>query len=282
MTERPSQAKRDLGQKLHDARRAAGFTSHDKLADKVDFSQATLSRIENGRRKVSDSELRTLLDLYRPANRAEIEELAVRARDDKAGLDANFQTLREREKVADRVRKFTSERIPTALQNSRYILKQHKLAGVRYDLSEVVYDHESLAADLKQERGPRFEVVMSYSSLLRMPGGDVSMIGEQALHMLGLLDAAPRLSLRVLTFEANVSHIDTDFTIVTGGGPDMVYAQSGQDGFVITDKKKVKEREDYWDTVQPAALSIEETRAFLRKLAEREVASLDEWFPIAK
>lgn len=283
VTERPSQTRRELGLVLRGVRRAAGFVSQPNVVEKIDFSQSTLSRIEGGLKVPSESELGTLLDLYDPVNRAEIEDLWVRACDDAPGLDPNFQTLREREKVADRVRKFSSERIPTALQCGRYILKQYELAGVPYDLNEVVYDHESLAADLKREQGPLFEVVTSISSFLRMPGGDAGVIGEQALHVLGLLDAAPRFTLRVLMFDANVPYIDTDFTIVTvGRHADMVYAQAGRNGFAITDKKKIQEHESYWDVVQNAALSVEQTRAVLRKLSEREAVSLAEWFSIAK
>ncbi|MFC4856817.1 Scr1 family TA system antitoxin-like transcriptional regulator [Actinophytocola glycyrrhizae] len=268
---------------LREARLTAGFASHARVVEKIGFSQPTLSRIERGRKIPSESELCTLLTFYCPVNRAEIEDLAVRAREDTPGLDPDFQTLREREKVADRVRKFTSERIPTALQCGRYILKQYELAGIPYDLNEVVYDHESLAADLKREQGPLFEVVASLSSFLRMPGGDLGVVGEQAIHILGLLDTAPRLSLRVLMYEANVPYIDTDFTIVTGGGqPDMVYAQSGQDGFTIAGKTKIQERERYWDVVQTAALSVEESRVVLQKLAEREPVPLAGWFSIAK
>ena len=281
VTERPSQARRELGRVFRDLRLAAGFDSQHKAVRNIDFSQPTLSRIETGRKVPSVADLATLLDLYRPEDRAAIEARVACARADAGGLDLNFQNLREREKTADRVRKFASERIPTVLQCDRYILTQYELAGFPYDLNKVVYDHQSLAADLKRERGAAFEVVTSISSFLRMPGGKAGIAKEQAIYVCQLLDAAPRFSLRVLNFTANIPYVDTDFTIVTGGGHDMVYAQSGQDGFTITNKKKIRERLDYWAVIQNAALSVEETRAVLRKLAEREVHSLDELFSIA-
>ena len=266
---------------LRGARLAAGFASQAKVVKKTGSSQPTLSRIESGLRIPDEAELGELLALYKLEGNEEIEALAVRAREATGGLDPDFILVRKREKKADRVRKFCSERIPTALQSGPYILAQHELADVPYNLNDVVNDYVTLAEDLKREEGPVVEVIVSVSAFLRMPGGSATIAKEQAIHLLTLLDAAPRLSLRVLMFDANVAFIDTDFIIVNGGGPDLIYAQSGRDGFLIKDKNKIQERERYWDLVSASALSIDETRAILRKLAERDLEALVEMFSIA-
>jgi transcriptional regulator with XRE-family HTH domain len=266
---RPTERDLELGRLLLNARKAAGFDRQADVAERIDRSQATIARIENGGKHPTAHELTALLDLYQPANRREIEQLASQVDGSGLTLHPNFEALLIAEERAVAIRVLTGERIPMPLQCERYVLKQYNLADPSM-ATDVLRLHARRIDLLKRAQGPSFDALMSVSSLLRMPGGQADLVKEQAQHLLGLLGSAPRLTVRVLMFDADIPYLDSDFTLVTKHGrrAEVLYVPFGRDGHKITDKDKIKERESYWNLVRDAALSADETGDLLRDLAK--------------
>jgi len=263
---RPTERDLELGRALRDARTSADFRQSD-VAKRIGSSQSSIARMEKGTRLPTESELTALLELYRPDNRAEIERLACASREGGLTLHPNFEALLRVEAHAASVRRFTSERIPMPLQCERYVLKQYGLSDASFVPTDVLRLHGRRVDVLMREDGPSVQVVMSFSAMLRMPGGQADLISEQAQHLLGLLDSAPRLTVRLLMFDANIPYIDSDFTlVVTRDRGAMLYVPFGRDGHKITERARIKERETYWKLARDAALPVEETRAVLDEL----------------
>lgn len=265
---RPTERELALGRALRNARISAGFRQDD-VAERIGCSQPTIARMEKGTKRLAEPELTALLDLYKPDNRAEIERLAGPTDDGGLTLHPDFEALLRVEEHAASVRRFTSERIPMQLQCERYALKQYDLTDTSFPPTEVIRLRNRRIQVLTRKDGPSIDVVMSFSALLRMPGGQADLVGEQAQHLLDQLDSAPRLTVRLLMFDANIPYIDSDFTLVTRRDrlDAVLYVPFGRDGHKIAEKKKIKERESYWKLAQDAALSIEETRVVLGEVA---------------
>lgn len=264
---RPTERELALGRALRDARTGADFRQED-VAQRIGCSQPSIARMEKGTKRPTERELTALLDLYKPADPTEIERLAYPTDDGGLTLHPDFEALLRVEEHAASVRRFTSERIPMQLQCERYVLKQYGLADTSFPPTDVVRLHRRRIDVLTRQDGPSVDVVMSFSALLRMPGGQADLVGEQAQYLLELLDSAPKLTVRLLMFDANIPYVDSDFTLVTQRDRRgaVLYVPFGRDGHKITEKEKIKERETYWRLARDAALSTEETRVVLGEL----------------
>jgi transcriptional regulator with XRE-family HTH domain len=268
---RLTERNRQLGRALREARIRADFSRQTDVAKRIGSSQPTLARIENGTRPPTDAELTALLDLYQPDNRAEIEKLARPNDTGGLALNGDFHAILGLAEEATAIRTFTSERIPMTLQSDLYALKQYALFDKSIPPTDVLLLHARRADLLTREPPPIVEAVMSVSSLLRVPGGQDDLVKEQAQYMLGLLDSKPRLTVRVLHFDANIPYINSDFTMIANSDrlADTVYVPFGFEGQCVTDRARIKEWTSYWNRARDAALSVADTRNLLEMLADR-------------
>jgi len=266
-----------LGKALRRVRESAGHTQAHVGAE-VHWSQSKMQKIEAGQR-LTDDDLETLLTFYEASEetRREIAGLrALAAPGTPVGATpcGHFLTLKELEKRADctEVLAFHREAIPVPLQSDQYILQMYALAGDRTPPIKILDERNARRAILSRINAPRYRVVLSESSLLRTPGGAEVIRREQAACLVALLHEHENLSLRILSFDANVSHVDTDMTMlkfVPGGANPAVYVPYGRHGKMFRDKLDVAEFENYWTTLHAAALSEEESLKYVNDLAHR-------------
>jgi transcriptional regulator with XRE-family HTH domain len=264
-----------LGKALKRIRQAAGLTQA-QVGAVVLWSQSKMQKIEAGQR-LTDDDLETLLTHYEATEeiRREIAGLrALAAPGTPAGVTpcGHFLALKEMEKRDDctEVLAFHREAIPVPLQSDQYILQMYALAGDRTPPIKILDDRNARRAILSRINAPRYQVVLSESSLLRAPGGAEVIRREQAACLLGLLTEHENLSLRILSFDAVVSHVDTDMTMLKfdlDGPNPVVYVPYFRYGKMFRDKAEVAEFENIWTTLYDAALSEEESLKYLNDLA---------------
>jgi transcriptional regulator with XRE-family HTH domain len=263
----------DLGAALKVAREAAELTQ-TQAGDKIGRSQAKIHRIESGREKVTPTDLQALLRLYAPSAdlRERIDALTVptpAGAPEDTSPNRYFMEMRKVERTASEILLWQSERIAMPLQTDQYTLLQHELAGDRTSPTDLLREKRDRERIITDDDPPRFHAVLAESSLERMPGGRETLVKEQALHLLELVDTYPRFTLQVLHKRAEVAYVDADLTLLKFEGrlKNMVYVAYGADGRLLKEKQQVDEREAYWHTVQRAALSVEKTRQYLYDLA---------------
>jgi transcriptional regulator with XRE-family HTH domain len=265
-----------LGAELRNARAEAGMTQ-TQAAAALGCRQGKINKIETSQCAISPKDLSKLLAIYevRAERRAEIRQLATHAG---PGVPAHsrsntaYLAMRAAEQRAAEVLSLHSERIPGLLQSEHYMLKQYALAGDGTDLATLLLDRQERAQVFANDDGPRYRAILSESSLHRLPGGrQPILVIDQAQHLLSLCESHAQLSVQILTFDADIPYLDTDFTVLTFGGreKDIAYVENVTEGRIIRGARPVADRLEYWQGMRHAALSPEESTEFLRDLIEK-------------
>jgi hypothetical protein len=92
---------------------------------------------------------------------------------------------------------------------------------------------------------------------------------DQVEHLLSL-ERHPRVYVHVLPFGARLAAVPNDFTIMRfpDRTRDFVYIEHSAGGLYLDDVKDFNIFVDSWDRLRGAALERQETRQFLKELAE--------------
>jgi transcriptional regulator with XRE-family HTH domain len=265
-----------LGRDLRTARLAKGL-SQSQVAKRLKCGQAKINKIETTLVTIKLNELDMLIALYElPDGQARLlRELASEAFIDrpqrgKASVTwSAFTALSDGEISAEEMHCWHSERIPGPLQSQRYMLGLYRSAPLSSAEVTTLVRQWKARAEVFAETGPRYRVILSESSLLRVPGGRSSgLAADQAEHLLKLCKQQPRLELQILTFDADVDFVDSDFEILR-------FADEKREDFAYIEypsgSRPFKKSEDlamfraHWDQLHQAALSPEDTVLFLEQ-----------------
>lgn len=276
MPKKATERDQEFGMALRRIRKSTGHTQ-TSAGRAVHWSQAKIQKIESGQQRVTDDDLEALLAFYDASDEArqeiaELRALAAPGAPDGATPCSYFLTLQQLEKRSDctEVLAFYREGLPVPLQCDQYRLRMYELAEDATPPLKILEERNSRRGVLSRKNPPRYQAILSESSLLRVPGGDKELRSEQALHLLALLAEFPNLSVRILSFDAKISHVDLDMTMLKfapdGHGP-VVYTPFGRHGKLFKDKQEVAEAEAYWKSLHVAALSDEASRKYLNDLA---------------
>lgn len=281
MAQSPEQNRFHLGRALTVARKAAGRTQNE-TAIELGFGQGKLSKIEHGTVNTSSRDLGDLLAYYHvpEPDQARLRELHGNAIVPRGSAGActrpdAFVQLIAVETDAAEILSWHSERIPGPLQHVRYMLKQFELdrPGKRQAVRAAVAERMSRLDIFTVDNPPNYRVILSESSLYRLPGGwtpDLEL--DQIRNFETLLADHPRFELSILPFTANIPHADTDFAVLrfapdsTTPHGDFVYLEDVADAHIVKD---VDTFAQYWERLSAAALTREETIGFLARRAER-------------
>lgn len=276
-----------LGRLLRRAREAVRpKLTQKKVALELGCGQAKINKIETTLVGIEAHELDKLIDLYKiPANQAaELRELAELdrqngpARTKYSNTMVAFGGLTDIEPEAREIRCWHSERIPGPLQSEMYILKQHEsLITDPHQVTQVLRERTARTKVFTVSNPPNYRVILSESALHRMPGGrSPRMVANQAKHLLGLMDSYPRLELRILTFEADVPWVDSDFEHLLfdeGRHCEFVYIEYPGGSRKCKNTIELQECRDHWETLSAAALDVRASREFLRGLTSGDEVS---------
>jgi transcriptional regulator with XRE-family HTH domain len=281
--------RRRLGRELRKAREAAGVTQSD-AGTALSCGQAKINKIESTEVAVDLDELDTLLEVYHvPAGkRIEIRALAGRCRRERrrAGLPTpshEFRHFSDLEMDAIEIRCLHSERIPDPLQSEQYMLYQsNSHAKTTEDIIGLMRRREARAQLLAAESPPRCRVILSESSLQRMPGGQrPELVVDQVVHLLELIRRYDRLELHMLTYQAPVVFVSIDFALAQfdGSEDDFAYLEHPGGGTLIKAGAKLSKLTKHWDELRSAALNRDDSVTFLEQVvadAHRKWQSRDD------
>jgi transcriptional regulator with XRE-family HTH domain len=276
--------RRQLGRALRKARTDAGMTQV-AIATKLGCTQGKINKIETTLVAVSPAELEIMLQEYQvsPAEAGKLRELLGddnrhRSRGVPLGPSA-FEELSERELDAVKILSWHSERIPGPLHSEQYMLRQFTVGlGIR-DVTELIRRRQARAHIFTVDNPPSYQVILSESSLQRMPGGrSPSLVIDQAEHLQTLIKSYDRLTLRILTYDAKVPYVDTDFVLLRfeRAEDDFAFIEYPAGSRKFTKPKELKLFEEHWQMLREAALSPDESLQFLDTLAAEQRARLQE------
>jgi hypothetical protein len=250
------------------------------VAEVLRCGQAKINKIETKLVRIDPPELETLIELYKvPADEAaELRKLAKLdqqggpARTRHADTLAAFGTLSDVEPQAREIRCWHSERIPAPLQSELYILQQHgPLLTDNSVITRVLREWKARTQVFTVDNPPSYRVILSESSLHRMPGGrNPQTVVDQADHLLRLMDAHGQLELRILTFDADIRYVDSDFQhlMFDEGSPhcEFVYIEYPGGSRKCKTAVELEKCREHWDDLSAAALDVGDSREFLKGL----------------
>jgi transcriptional regulator with XRE-family HTH domain len=268
-----------LGRELRHARKGAGRTQAEAAAA-LRCGQGKVAKIEGTLVNISTRDLDDLMHYYRLPERkkAELRELHRNAMVPRAvpGYPARseaFAKLVSVETDAAEIMSWHSERVPGPLQHPRYMLKQFELdeAGKRASIRSALAARRTRLNVFNIDHPPDYRVVLSESSLYRLPGG---WTRELELDQIGTLRSLsmmyPRFELRILPFSADLPYADADFAVLRFAREpsaavhqeDFVYLEHVGGAQIVKDVSKFVE---YWDVLVNASLNRDKTVAFLNR-----------------
>jgi transcriptional regulator with XRE-family HTH domain len=269
--------RKQLGNELRHARTAAKMTQQ-QVADVLGCTQGKVNKIESGAVGVKLGDVRAMLDAF-GINGDESEALMGLARA-AAGQRGHwsgyrsvvphwFRTFTDLEPAAVEIMTWHGERIPGPLQSEHYMLKQFTEFGAT-DVTSLVRNRLDRKAVFDQPQPPYYRFILSEAALRRAPGGKAPAVMLDQIEHLMELDRRQRVYVHVLTFDARLAAVPNDFTIMRfpDRTRDFVYIEHSAGGIYLDDQKDFQIFVDGWDRLRGAALERQETREFLKGLAE--------------
>ncbi|MFV2195099.1 DUF5753 domain-containing protein [Nocardiopsis sp. LOL_012] len=284
MAASPTLRRRRLARQLLRLREDTGLTAKQaaaeakKRAPDKSWFEAKITRIETRKQRVRDADLQILLDIYGVMDPDEREAYRRLAREaSKSGWWFGYRdilgagTYIDLETEASRIRTYQVQHLPGLLQTEGYARTMIRAGGVT-DEDEVerrvevrmVRQHILSRAD-----APRLWAIIDETAFRKTPP---EIAAEQLRHLLDV--QRPTLRVQVLPDSVGPhAGMDGSFVILDfPHDPSAVYAeQTGGSGLLMEDSEQITLYETVLDHVQAAALSVEESRAWI----ERRLNQLD-------
>jgi hypothetical protein len=186
-------------------------------------------------------------------------------------MSPEFAHLSDLELNATELLSLHSERIPGPLQSELYMLRQFQAyAATTQDVVELMERRQARTQVFTTECPPRYRVILSESSLLRMPGGrEPDLEVDQVEHLLNLINDYDRLELQLLPFTAKSTFVGSDFVVAQFGGdhPDFAYLEYFGGAFLVKSRKGLAALVKHWNELHEAALNRDDSIKFLHQLA---------------
>jgi transcriptional regulator with XRE-family HTH domain len=233
---------RRLARALRRLREGADLTI-EQVAEKLELSPSTVSRIETAQVGVRPRDLRELLDIYGVggAQRDELLEIARERRQQawwQEYRDLPNNAVAGFEAEAASISQYAALLVPGLLQTEAYarvVLEAIRLNPKAGDIQRRMELRMNRQALLTDEQAPTYWVVLDEAVLRRTVGG------RQVMHaqLERLIDAAalPSVTLQVLPFTAGAhAGMDGEFTILSlrdPEDPDVVFIENtGGDAYI--------------------------------------------------
>ncbi|MGE3288285.1 MAG: helix-turn-helix domain-containing protein [Pseudonocardia sp.] len=265
--------RRILARELRKLREAAGLTL-EEAAPRLDFSDSTLSRIENAQQGANVHAVKSMLDLYDAGDRW--EELLTLARESRQRGWWQAYGLSERasyigfETEASRVRDFTVSYLPGLLQTADYARAMFA-AGMVWDRGQAL-ENAVAVRTIRQERltdpeHPLHLEAIVDEAALRRPVGGPAVHRAQLEHLLRAVEL-PTVTLQVLPTGVGAHPgLASAFTLLSFGDlgePDIAYVEHTLGSVTFDKEPDVARARLYFDRLRAEALGLANSAALVR------------------
>ncbi|MGW2204318.1 helix-turn-helix domain-containing protein [Streptomyces sp. NPDC001774] len=275
----PTVRRRRLGQELRRLREAKNMTA-EQVAERLLVSQSKISRLENGRRSISQRDVRDLCGVYEVEDERVVESLMQMAKDSRqqgwwhAFGDIPYSVYIGLETDAASLRVYESLIVPGLLQTREYA--QAVIEGMWPEANPVDIDKRIQIRLKRQDRlsdpvNPlRFWAVID-EALLRRVVGNPTIMANQLTH-LAELSEKPHVTLQVLPYEVGAHpgmygkfailefHEATDASVV--------YLEGVTSDLYLEKAIDVQSYAVMYEHLRAKALSAEQSREFILRVAE--------------
>ncbi|WP_377269843.1 helix-turn-helix domain-containing protein [Peterkaempfera sp. SMS 1(5)a] len=278
----PTVRRRRLGAELRRLREQKGMTA-EEVAGRLMVSQSKISRLENGRRSISQRDVRDLCEVYGVEDERMRESLMAMARESRqrgwwhAFGDIPYSVYIGLEAEASAVRNYESSFVPGLLQTRDYA--EAVVTGIQPDTdAEAVRRRVEVRMERQRRvRGPEqldnFWAVVDEAALARVVGSKEVM--AQQMSYLAELCQEPHVNLQVIPFTKGAHPGMTGaFSILEfpeSADTAVVYLEGVTSDLYLEKEADVRRYTGLYDHLRAAALSVADTRSLIATYA-REYA----------
>ncbi|MET8950631.1 helix-turn-helix domain-containing protein [Streptomyces sp. NPDC004393] len=276
----PTVRRRRLGQELRKLRELKGMTA-EEVAERLLVSQSKISRLENGRRSISQRDVRDLCGVYEVEDQRVVDSLMEMARDSRqqgwwhAFGDIPYSVYIGLETDAESLRVYEPQVITGLLQTRSYAealiqgaLPETSAADIEKRVQVRMRRQDRIAA----ENNPlRLWVVLDEAALRRVVGNNHVM--REQLEHLGELSHLPHVTVQVLPFEAGAHPgLNGQYAILEfsdAADSSVVYLEGVTSDLYLEKANDVQKYAVMYEHLRAQALSVEKSRQFIADVAKR-------------
>ncbi|WP_306323006.1 MULTISPECIES: helix-turn-helix transcriptional regulator [unclassified Streptomyces] len=278
----PTVRRRRLGQELRRLRELKGMTA-EEVAERLLVSQSKISRLENGRRSISQRDVRDLCGVYEVEDHRVIDSLMQMAKDSRqqgwwhSFGDIPYSVYIGLETDAASLRVYESQCIPGLLQTRGYA--EALIQGAMPEASLTDVEKRVQVRLRRQERiddeanSLRLWVVLDEAALRRSVGGAVVM--REQLEHLAELSGLPHVTVQVLPFEMGAHPgITGQYAILEfpdAADSSVVYIEGVTSDLYLEKTQDVQKYSVMYEHLRAQALNVEQSRQFILDAAKKHV-----------
>ena len=279
----PTVRRRRLGQELRRLRELKGMTA-EEVAERLLVSQSKISRLENGRRSISQRDVRDLCGVYEVDDHRIVDSLMQMAKDSRqqgwwhAFGDIPYSVYIGLETDAASLRVYDPQVVPGLLQTRQYA--ESLIAGALPETAPTDVEKRVSVRVRRQERvraqdNPlRLWVVIDEAALRRVIGDRQLMI-EQLEHLIQQ-SQLPHVTVQVLPFSMGAHPgINGQYAILEfpdASDSSVVYIEGVTSDLYLEKANDVQKYSVMYEHLRAQALNVDQTREFITEIA-KEYAS---------
>ncbi|GHE00475.1 helix-turn-helix domain-containing protein [Streptomyces alanosinicus] len=275
----PTVRRRRLGQELRRLRELKGMTA-EEVAERLLVSQSKISRLENGRRSISQRDVRDLCGVYEVEDQRIVDSLMEMARDSRQQGwwhtfgDIPYSVYIGLETDAESLRVYEPQLVTGLLQTAAYA--EALVQGALPETSTNEIEKRVQVRMRRQERitaenNPlRLWVVLDEAALRRVVGSKLVM-REQLDHLIEL-SQLPHVTVQVLPFEVgahpglNGQYAILEFTDAADSS--VVYLEGVTSDLYLEKAQDVQKYAVMYEHLRAQSLNVEQSRQFIAKVAK--------------
>ncbi|MFE9610138.1 helix-turn-helix domain-containing protein [Streptomyces sp. NPDC006012] len=276
----PTVRRRRLGQELRRLRELKGMTA-EEVAERLLVSQSKISRLENGRRSISQRDVRDLCGVYEVEDQRIVDSLMEMARDSRqqgwwhAFGDIPYSVYIGLETDAESLRVYEPQLVTGLLQTRAYAeaLVQGALPETSTeDIEKRVQVRMRRQERISAEHNPlRLWVVLDEAALLRRVGTDRVM--HEQLEYLIEMSQLPHVTVQVLPFEVGAHPgLNGQYAILEfadAADSSVVYLEGVTSDLYLEKAHDVQRYAVMYEHLRAQSLNVEQSRQFIWNAAKR-------------
>ncbi|AGJ55547.1 helix-turn-helix domain-containing protein [[Kitasatospora] papulosa] len=275
----PTVRRRRLGQELRRLREIKGMTA-EEVADRLLVSQSKISRLENGRRSISQRDVRDLCGVYEVADHRVVDSLMQMAKDSRqqgwwhAFGDIPYSVYIGLETDAESLRVYEPQIVPGLLQTRSYA--EALITGALPEAPPSDIEKRVNVRARRQDRvnAPehplRLWAVIDESALRRLVGGKQVMLAQ--LEHLVEQSKLPHVTVQVLPFEMGAHPgINGQYAILEfpdAADSSVVYIEGVTSDLYLEKANDVQRYSVMYEHLRAQALNVDQTREFIGDIAK--------------
>ncbi|MGG8409773.1 helix-turn-helix domain-containing protein, partial [Streptomyces sp. 12297] len=282
---------RRLGMELRKLREDKGMTA-EQVAERLLVSQSKISRLENGRRSISQRDVRDLCDVYEVEDRRLVDSLMQMAKDSRqqgwwhAFGDIPYSVYIGLETDAASLRVYEPQIIPGLLQTPEYaaaIVRGALPETAQLDIEKRVQvrmrrQDRIVADESAPERGPlRLWAVIDEAALRRRVGDGAVMI-RQLEHLMQQSEL-PHVTVQVMPFSMGAHPgVNGQYAILEfpdASDSTVVYIEGVTSDLYLEKANDVQKYSVMYEHLRAQALNVEQTRDFIADIIDDHAVHAD-------